>query len=137
MRVSIIGTAGRKEDAAKMSALLFENMVRVAREQIALLEATDGIDLVSGGAAWADFVAVQLWLDGNCPDVRSLTLHLPCGWDRSKNAFCGRRNNGLEDKSRRHCKLLFSTVFVENGTQYVGRNGTSDQWKQQRKCDRE
>jgi hypothetical protein len=33
------------------------------------------IELVSGGAAWADHVAVRLFLDGK---ASSLTLHLPC-----------------------------------------------------------
>lgn len=65
VRVSIIGTAGRKEDARKMNRALFHRMVETAQEIITgtfRLKNSDVV-LVSGGSAWADHVAVRLWLE--------------------------------------------------------------------------
>lgn len=83
-RLAIIGTAGPRtgeggscEDASKMSKKMtkkmFAHMVEEARKFIGDRDLSS-IDLVSGGAAWADHVAVQLFLDGG---FRSLTLHIP------------------------------------------------------------
>ena len=64
--VAIIGSAGRNEDGAKMNATVFDAMTAAALRTI-----TDhwhlspqNVRLVSGGAAWADHVAVRLFLDG-------------------------------------------------------------------------
>lgn len=77
---AIIGTAGRKDDAAKLSKKHFEAMCLIASglvEQCA--ENNYPIShLVSGGAAWADHVAVRLFLDKKAPHLR---LFLPCEWD--------------------------------------------------------
>ena len=74
---SIVGTAGRKDDAAKLSRKHFEAMCLIASgllEQFA--ESNYPIThLVSGGAAWADHVAVKLFLDKKVPNLR---LFLPC-----------------------------------------------------------
>lgn len=83
--VSVIGCAGKQEEGKKMHACLFENMVQRARELLAELEVTpDRIRLVSGGAAWADHVAVALYLTGS---YGGLVLHMPCEWDESKQRF--------------------------------------------------
>jgi hypothetical protein len=73
LRLAIIGTAGRKEDAAHMSTALQERMGQAAR---AVVRAKGFTALVSGGAAWADHVAVQLALDGTVQPEK-LRLHLP------------------------------------------------------------
>jgi len=82
--VAIIGTAGRKEDASKMSAAVFERMVVHAET---FLHNTCGLPnervvLVSGGSAWADHVAVKLFLrqamDPDGQPYAGLHLHLPC-----------------------------------------------------------
>ena len=83
-RVAIIGTAGRGEDAARMTAKVFDAMV--ARTGQALAEwklAPAQVHLVSGGAAWADHVAVRLFLgkDQTESAFAGLTLHLPCAFD--------------------------------------------------------
>ncbi len=73
MRLAIIGTAGRKDDSKKLSAKSFQKMCSIAREVATNIGATH---LVSGGAAWADHVAVRLTLDKVIPSER-LTLYLP------------------------------------------------------------
>lgn len=72
MRVAIIGTAGRKEDGPKMGLGVFNRMVAKASEVIDQIN--DDIILVSGGAAWADHVAVKLFLQNK---NFSLELHMP------------------------------------------------------------
>lgn len=79
--LSIIGTAGRKEDGKIISTLHFEKMCDVSRFTLGEWKQTE---LVSGGAAWADHVAVKLYLNG---DVKNLVLHLPAEFDVSKKAF--------------------------------------------------
>lgn len=77
---AIVGTAGRNDDAKKLSKKHFEAMCLIATglmEQFA--ENNYPIThLVSGGAAWADHVAVRLFLDKKAPHLR---LYLPCQWD--------------------------------------------------------
>jgi len=71
-RLSIIGTAGRDKDKP-LTAALWDAMVADARKRVCLTDT-----LVSGGAAWADHVAVKLFLDGS---VKQLELHLPAPLD--------------------------------------------------------
>jgi hypothetical protein len=67
--LAVVGTAGRGQDGARLTADDFNAMVdRVSRT----VRPTDV--LISGGAAWSDHVAVQLFLDGK---VGGLVLHLP------------------------------------------------------------
>lgn len=78
-RVAIIGTAGRKGADRKLSAELFGRMCDRSTE---FVDPND--DLVSGGAAWADHVAVVLFLAGR---ARSLMLHLPAPFDVTAARF--------------------------------------------------
>lgn len=71
MKLAIIGTAGRKDDAPRMSRDLYAWMYRQCLDY---LEAHEITELVSGGAAWVDHLAVSLFLGG---EVNALTLHLP------------------------------------------------------------
>lgn len=66
--IAIIGTAGR-DRTKPMSAELWTRMVADAKRRIA-----PGATLVSGGAAWADHVAVALFLGSHAAE---LILHLP------------------------------------------------------------
>ena len=73
--VAIVGTAGRR-GAGPMTGATFEWMVQQVAGALRFewgLELAD-VRLVSGGAAWADHVAVALFLSGA---VAGLTLHLP------------------------------------------------------------
>lgn len=92
IRVSIIGSAGRLGDGERMSRDLFLLMVRKAEHLISnvfKLTKSD-VTLISGGSAWADHVAVRLWLesvtDADSPDSFSgLRLYLPCAFDNTSN----------------------------------------------------
>lgn len=83
---SIVGTAGRKEDAQKLSKNHFEAMMECARLMLQQFKESDyGVDtLVSGGAAWADHVAVRLFL---AKEIPKLKLFLPCPWDKVNRQF--------------------------------------------------
>lgn len=73
-KIAIIGTAGR--DMSKrpyMTQALWEWMVKDAISRV-----PEDAHLVSGGAAWADHLAVHLFLTGH---ARALTLHLPAPFD--------------------------------------------------------
>ena len=72
-RLAIIGTAGRGTDQQHMSLALYRRMLDAGR---AVVRAKNVTSLVSGGAAWADHVAVTLALEGVVAPSE-LTLHLP------------------------------------------------------------
>lgn len=73
MKIAIIGTAGR-DKSKPMTSDLWEWMVRDA-----LMRVPRGSHLVSGGAAWADHLAVDLFLSGHAGE---LTLHFPTPFDK-------------------------------------------------------
>lgn len=68
MNIGIIGTAGR-QSVYPMGRELWDWMLNDARKRVHRAD-----HLVSGGAAWADHLAVALFLEGR---VSGLTLHLP------------------------------------------------------------
>lgn len=78
--LGIAGSAGRKDDAKKLSKKHFESMILVASGLIEELSNNNYpiSTIISGGAAWADFVAIQLFLDKK---VNNLRLFLPCEWE--------------------------------------------------------
>ncbi len=80
MTLGIIGTAGRREDASRLTPAHWRMMCCVAQTVVTTLGVTK---LVSGGAAWADHVAVQLYLDDT---VNDLTLHLPARFNMAGSA---------------------------------------------------
>lgn len=66
--VAVIGTAGR-DKSIPMTKPLWENMLLDVRPRV-----NPEDTLVSGGAAWADHLAVVMFLEGR---VKHLVLHLP------------------------------------------------------------
>lgn len=78
--LAIIGSAGRKDDANKMSKNIFDAGCIVAYGLIdQLTESNYPIThLVSGGAAFIDHIAVKLFLDKKVPHLR---LFLPAKWE--------------------------------------------------------
>lgn len=93
-KVAIIGTAGRGEDSVKMTPTIFQGMVTKVREVLSEKGLkTEDVMLVSGGAPWADHVAVRLYLQG---DHGGLTLHLPA--ELEEKGF--RQNRNYSDPGR-------------------------------------
>jgi len=89
---AIVGTAGRKDDEKRLTRKHFDAMCLVAS---GLLEQINGINypithLVSGGAAWADHVAVRLFLDKKVPNLR---LFIPAEWEDGKYHDTGERDS--------------------------------------------
>jgi hypothetical protein len=111
--VAIMGTAGQdpsKEDV--VDAHLWKVMVHCARQVLTRVfsldasSSTETVQLISGGAAIADHVAVQLYLESSstvgtsAPSPYHLSLHLPCRWDPDRKeydarSYEGRRSNAL------------------------------------------
>jgi hypothetical protein len=83
VNVGIIGTAGRREDAARINREFYLLMKQAVRN--ILRELPREITLVSGGAAVADHIAVQLFIE--CADYR-LDLHLPAPFVDGKYQEC-------------------------------------------------
>lgn len=76
VKIAIIGTAGRDSDFPQTKDT-WENMCNQAKHQIDLYKQKHNnphITVVSGGAAWADHVAVWLYLQNH---VDAIELYLP------------------------------------------------------------
>lgn len=118
-RVAIIGTSGRDGAASKrLTSELFDRMVAACHERI-IEQHPDvaQVCLVSGGAAWADHVAVELFLTKG---YGVLELCLPCGWDGEHHEFtnlpttqCASTANSLH--------RAFSRVLKRNTLQDISR----------------
>jgi hypothetical protein len=89
-KVAVIGTAGRKDDRAKLCKQHFEWMVsetkRIVEEEWQL--DWNHVDLCSGSAAVSDHVAVVLFLRQKTEFAGlTLTLEMPCDWDADTQQF--------------------------------------------------
>ncbi len=82
MRISfsIIGTAFKNDDAKKCSKYTFDALCLVASSLIDQINESNYklTDIISGGSAGAEFVAVSLFLNKKVPNLK---LFLPCEWD--------------------------------------------------------
>lgn len=86
-KLAIVGSAGRREDGAKITPELYSAMVTKAKDTIKVLNTEHQIRidcLVSGGAALADHVAVTLFLQRF---VAKLELYLPCEFNHTAGRF--------------------------------------------------
>lgn len=85
--LAIIGTAGRGEDKAKLTSFHYGRMfkaVTTIMDHVGLDPAY--VKVVSGGAAWADHLAVTLALRGGCiPE--NLMLYLPNDLDAQRGYY--------------------------------------------------
>jgi hypothetical protein len=81
MKLAIIGTAGRLEDGKKLDLAKWNDMKRTIA---AFVKEHSIRHVVSGGAAYADHLAVGLYLAGL---VDHLDLMLPCEFDMNKVQF--------------------------------------------------
>lgn len=92
VRIAIIGTAGR--DKAKWPQMTYGLYVAMYQRALAEIERiADGrpIELVSGGAAWADHLAVSLLLNDK---VDRLKLYLPAAWNARYQRYEETRREG-------------------------------------------
>jgi hypothetical protein len=83
IKIGLIGSAGRKDDAAKLNLLKYQQMKAAVMATIAPY-LSKPITLVSGGAAVADHIAVQLFMD--LPSTK-LKLHLPAQFDMARQRY--------------------------------------------------
>lgn len=83
-KISIVGAAGRKEDFAKLTQAKYKEMYGITHKYIADSFSKTPICLVSGGAAFADHLAVLIFLDNSS---FTLKLYLPCEYDLEKERY--------------------------------------------------
>ena len=97
VRVAVIGTAGRQDDAKRVQGSAFAWMLDKTRQQLASWKLSNRqITLVSGASAWADHVAVRLFLEAAKTDdpFAGLQLHLPCAFDDNRKLFDPQNRSG-------------------------------------------
>jgi hypothetical protein len=99
--VGIIGSAGRLDDAKRMTKTVFEWMVQRTKHELFVVRKLkpNEITLVSGGSSWADHVVVYLFLEYLMTDpFAGLLLCFPTPFDDRKEQFietdCGQTLNG-------------------------------------------
>lgn len=119
MKASIISTAGRGDDGMKINARVFQKMVTHAMLILDQLDKSRSeIILVSGGSAWADHVAVRLFLDSFVLDEPFAGLHLflPCQVTKINKQFvfettsqAGRRLIDFHEKFNSKMGLTFNS----------------------------
>lgn len=109
--LGVIGTAGR-DKSKPMTAKLFDSMCFHLWEEIEAYGKP--INLVSGGAAWADHVAVAVWLklvELGHPNVGKLTLHLPAPWDWERTCY---QSSKCGDVSNHYFNRMEQTTGVDH-----------------------
>jgi hypothetical protein len=86
MRVlAIVGTAGRGSDASRLTLPVWNDMKRTVYR---FVKERGYTDVISGGSAYSDHLAVGLF---NAGIVTSLILALPCEFDWHASQFIGNR----------------------------------------------
>lgn len=107
MPIAIIGTAGR-DKAMKMNRDLWDWMVQDAIDRV-----PKGAHLISGGAAWADHLAVHLYLVGH---ASRLTLRLPAPFEN--NRYVGPWKSSASAANYYHQR--FSDLIREKTLKQIG-----------------
>jgi hypothetical protein len=82
--VGVIGTAGRGEAGKVLSLGHWRWMCEDFRRRLEELGEKEEIVLVSGGAAWADHLAIAAMLD---LVVSGVTVFAPCAWDLENEQY--------------------------------------------------
>ena len=111
--LSVIGTAGRNNQD-KLSIGLYYSMVEKCKD---IIQNHFGLNpknivLVSGGAAWADHVVVDLFLSQY---VTSALLYLPCKWDSEKKQY----QNCKTGTTANHWHKKFSAITNKNSLEEI------------------
>jgi hypothetical protein len=102
MKIAIIGTAGR-DKLIPMSKELWRWMIRDVSSDV-----REDDTVISGGAAWADHLAVELFLTGKCKDI---ILHLPAPFCLQTKRF----SDAAYNKTSRACNF-----YHEKFSQIIG-----------------
>lgn len=100
IKISIIGSAGR-EKPTLWTPGLYDRCIEYLIEHLPYSP-----ELISGGAAWADHLAVTLYRRGI---ARALTLHIPAPWEEGKYKDNGIKGNAGGIANYYHSK--FSTCM--------------------------
>lgn len=107
--LAVIGTAGRGTDAARLSTELYDAMYARTLEAMG----SWGVrSLVSGGAAWADHLAVRAFLDG---EVDRLRLFLPARFEQGR--YGGPSPNDVARTTNRYHDAFSKTVGIDTLSQ--------------------
>ncbi len=120
--VSIIGSAGRNNIIYKLSKDIYGKMIKESKDiinEIKRVNSTNDIILVSGGAAFSDHIAVDLFLS---KFVDKLTLHIPCDWDsENKEFFDIGKKNWIDNPggTSNYYHTLFSTRFNKKSLEEI------------------
>ena len=104
IKLAIIGTSGRYHlDEKKLSNEHMEWMVDnvLCYIESVLCDIPENVILVSGGSAWADHAAVQLYLRGT---FAGLELYLPTNFDLENNCYVNTRQGKLLNLLHTKCK---------------------------------
>lgn len=105
MYIGIIGSAGRGEDGAKWTPEVYRNYFKHLDKVLLADVPIADRQLVSGGAAFSDHLAVSLFLAGKATE---LYLHFPCQFhvDNEDNWFWSRKLSvpGFADDGNRDFK---------------------------------
>lgn len=101
-KVAIVGTAGR-DDNSLLTKATWKAMYNHAVSMV-----SPDIHLVSGGAAWADHIAVKLFLEGK---VGGLTLHLPAKFNVAVAKFEGAYKTAGHTAGYYHSKFTKTVGF--------------------------
>ena len=121
--LAIVGTAGRKDDAKRLTRKHFEAMCLVASGLLEQINESNYpiTHLVSGGAAWADHVAVKLFLDKKVPNLR---LFIPSEWD--DGAFETKSSQSVQNRDYTSDPGSTANYYHKLFQQNTGINGLSD-----------
>lgn len=100
INIGIIGTAGRKDDYDKLDRdkffVMMEKSLNIVLDKCNRIDGTDDVCLVSGGAAWADHIAVMAYIgQPDLPFKVDLKLHLPCEFLVDECQYIGTSKDGL------------------------------------------
>jgi len=106
--IAIIGTAGRKEDGKKLTKQMWDEMFVMASTMVAKFSLNDASTVLSGGAAWADHLAVKIYLNGNSSGLK---LHLPAAWDSELNCYVEKGGKMDAGRTSNYYHGLFSNVI--------------------------
>lgn len=94
-KLAIIGTAGRGDDGPKLAARTEEYYHRMLDCVRHVAGRVGAKTLVSGGAAWADYLAIALFL--HHPDDFTLELELPAHWIEDPHLGAVYYDTGVRD----------------------------------------